>query len=544
MASRPQAAVQLAAVTTFNLAGSGLNPLVRAAGPLLLLAGRLRRAAAPIDTTALRIRLAADVRTFDKRVLDSGVPADQAEAARYALCATLDEAVLSSPWGANSDWGSQPLLRMFHGEFVGGERFFRLTERMESDPRRYAGLLEVHYQCLSLGYEGMRATDSQGRLVLENIRRRLFERIRALKGEASRPLARRWQGVECERDRRLGAIPWWMNPVPLLEWADDRILHEFRKSALEESRNAANLERRFSDAVAGQAKSRADGRRIRNLPWWLVLGMPGAGKTTVVAQSGLSFAAEPAIGAARACEWWFTNDSVLLDIAGDTGWIEMLQFLKRHRRRIQGALLTYSASDLLVRSDADRDADFQASRQRILELNSALGIFLPVYLLITKMDLVLGFREYFDDLETGDRGQVWGVTFAIDDSRSGRAVNTLPTEFDALVGRLHDGIAQRLGDERDLRKRLDLFEFPQQVAALKPRLMALAGKTSGASGVGPHLFVRGVYFTSVTRTGDPVDAVRGVVDAPPGPADHGPARTFFIERLLREVVLREVGLSR
>jgi type IV/VI secretion system ImpK/VasF family protein len=541
--ARPQVAAQPGAITTYNLAGSGLNPLVRAAGPLLLLAARLRRTAGPIDCTDLRTRLAAEVNTFDKRLQRSAVVADQAEAARYALCATLDEAVLSTPWGLSSDWGTRSLLLLFHGEFMSGEKFFQVTERMESDPRRYSGLLEVHYQCLSLGFEGTWATNSQDRQELENIRRRLSERIRALKGEAPGSLSRRWQGAASERVRGLAAIRSRMYPAALLEWANDRILHARRKSALQESPDAASLERRFASAVTRLAKNRVDGRRNRNIPWWVILGAPGSGKTTFIARSELSFVAKPAPGETQDCNWWITDDGAFLDIAGQVDWTELLRFLKSHRRRIQGALLAYSASDLLQQSGEVRDAVLRASHQRIVELNSTLGASAPVYLLLTKMDLVLGFREYFDDLQTEDRSQVWGVTFALADCRSGRAVNTLPAEFDALVGRLHDGLTQRLRDERDPRRRSMLFEFPQQIAALKPRLIDLVEKIARPSGTDPSLFLRGVYFTSGSGPGQAMDAVHPFVESPLGPADPGLARAYFAGRLLREVVLREVGLS-
>jgi type VI protein secretion system component VasK len=76
----------------------------------------------------------------------------------------------------------------------------------------------------------------------------------------------------------------------------------------------------------------------------------------------------------------------------------------------------------MTRSDAEFDGDVMAIRQRAAELNRHLGISLPVYLLVTKVDLVAGFREYFDDLDAAGRRQVWGTTFALEDSRTGRAL--------------------------------------------------------------------------------------------------------------------------
>jgi type VI secretion system protein ImpL len=406
---------------------------------------------------------------------------------------------------------------------------------MVRNPRAYSGLLEVCYQCLSLGFEGKSASQSKGLHSLEDTRRKLSAHIRALKGETSRSLSSHWQGAALKRTRRLAALRSWINTLTLF--------HRQRGSAPGERSSTADLEHRFSNAVARLLKHGADGRRIRSLPWWFVVGTPGSGKTTVVERSELSFVVVPAPDETRSCNWWFTDDAALLDIPGQVDWNQLLPFLKFHRRQIQGALITHSASDLLKQGTESRDVLLRESRQRLLELNSTLGRSLPVYLLMTKMDVILGFREYFADLDATDRNQVWGVTFALADCRSGRAVNTLPAEFDVLVGRLHDGLAQRLRDEPDLRRRSVLFEFPQQMAALKPGLIDLVNKIDHAPGTGLRSSLRGVYLTSGGGPGNSMDAVGGSVNSPPVPADARSARTFFIGQLLRDVVLREAEVS-
>ena len=123
------------------------------------------------------------------------------------------------------------------------------------------------------------------------------------------------------------------------------------------------------------------------------------------------------VGGTRNCDWWFTDEAILLDTAGryttqdsdriadGAGWAGFLQLLKKHRRRqpINGVLVAYSASDLLTRSDAEFEGDATAIRQRVEELHRHLGIELPIYLLVTKADLVAGFREYFEDLDAPGR---------------------------------------------------------------------------------------------------------------------------------------------
>jgi len=194
----------------FEFSAGGLDPLVQAAGPLLMLAGRLRHAAEVVDIGGLRRQLVAEVRNFEERARGAGVATDQIAAARYALCATLDEAITSTPWGARGEWGTQPLLSVFHRETWGGEKFFQLVDRTKSDPRQYAGLLEVLYVCMSLGFAGKFALDPQSALQRDNLQHELFERLRGVRGAAAEPLAAHWQGVRDKRNPLLRYVPWWV----------------------------------------------------------------------------------------------------------------------------------------------------------------------------------------------------------------------------------------------------------------------------------------------------------------------------------------------
>ena len=189
---------------------AGLDPLFHAAGPLLLLAGRLRHSTQAADTAHLRQQLVREVRGFEEKARNGGVPADQIAAARYALCATLDEAILSTPWGSNSDWGSQPLLVIFHRETWGGEKFFQLLERTQADPRQYAGLLEVLYACLSLGFAGKFALDPQGQMQRDRLQHELYERIRSVRGQPPPALSEHWEGVQDRRNPLLRFVPLWV----------------------------------------------------------------------------------------------------------------------------------------------------------------------------------------------------------------------------------------------------------------------------------------------------------------------------------------------
>jgi type VI secretion system protein ImpK len=204
------AGASLAEVPRIEFAEAGLDPLFHAAGPLLLLAGRLRHSTQAADTAHLRQQLVREVRAFEEKARNAGVPADQIAAARYALCATLDEAILSTPWGSSSDWSSQPLLVIFHRETWGGEKFFQLLERTQSDPGQYAGLLEVLYSCLSLGFAGKFALAPQGQMQRDRLQHELYERIRSVRGQPPAALSEHWEGVQDRTNPLLSFVPLWV----------------------------------------------------------------------------------------------------------------------------------------------------------------------------------------------------------------------------------------------------------------------------------------------------------------------------------------------
>jgi type VI secretion system protein ImpK len=131
-------------------------------------------------------------------------------AARYALCTVLDEAVLNTPWGAQSDWSTQSLLVTFHREAAGGEKFFQILQRVSGEPQRYRSLLELLYVCLALGFEGKYRLDERGAARLADAREALYRRIEGVREEVGPELSPRWKGVEDRRNAVLRFVPLWV----------------------------------------------------------------------------------------------------------------------------------------------------------------------------------------------------------------------------------------------------------------------------------------------------------------------------------------------
>ena len=189
---------------------AGRNPLVQAAVPLLVLAGRLRGQIANADVESVRRQCVQEVRAFEDRLREGNVPSEDALAARYALCTAIDEAVLNTPWGAQSGWASQSLLVTFHREAQGGEKFFQILDRLLTEPQRYLGLLELYYVCLAVGFEGRYRLDQGGAQRLADIRRDLYQRIERIRGSVEPELSPHWKGVEDRRNAVMRVVPLWV----------------------------------------------------------------------------------------------------------------------------------------------------------------------------------------------------------------------------------------------------------------------------------------------------------------------------------------------
>ena len=195
---------------TIEAAATGLNPLNAAASSLFSLVGRLRNRAQHPDPAALRESVIGEIRAFETRALRAGCPAETVKLARYALCATLDDVVLNTPWGGRSVWPQRSLVGTFHKETHGGDRVWDLLKRLQADPARNRDLLEFLYVCLSLGFEGRLRIEPQGAERHREIRAGLARLIRAQRGAAEPELAPRWKGLELAHRPLSAWTPVWL----------------------------------------------------------------------------------------------------------------------------------------------------------------------------------------------------------------------------------------------------------------------------------------------------------------------------------------------
>jgi len=335
------------------------------------------------------------------------------------------------------------------------------------------------------------------------------------------------------------------------------------------------LQDRLREAIDVLRNARLGGKgerkQLYQIPWYLIIGPPGSGKTTALVNSGLNFPLAErfgveslkGVGGTRHCDWWFTDEAVLIDTAGRyttqdsdrtrdaKAWTGFLQLLKRYRKRqpINGAVVAISVSDLLANGGQGLRDHAQAVRNRLQELQAELGIRFPVYVVFTKCDLLAGFNEFFDDLGRDEREQVWGMTLDLAQSNQGLSPEPIEAEFDALTERLSLQLVEKLRHERSEDRRRALYRFPQQFASLRPLLRQFIEAAFAPSRYEQPIQVRGLYFTSATQEGTPIDRVMGAISrsfglqASAAPAAAGRGRSYFLTRLLRQVVFSEAALA-
>jgi type VI secretion system protein ImpK len=188
----------------------GDNPLVAAASPVLAAIIRIAdERAQPPDPEKLRIAMTNAIRGFEKDALKTGLEVNSLRAARYALCATIDDLVLSTPWGSRSSWVQHSITSVFHNEVIGGERFYDILEEMQKDLGHHAPVVELMFLCTSLGFEGRYRVSPRGTAALAELRDGVYRTLRQRRGDFERELSPHWRGL-AESGRALARrIPIW-----------------------------------------------------------------------------------------------------------------------------------------------------------------------------------------------------------------------------------------------------------------------------------------------------------------------------------------------
>jgi len=189
---------------------AGLDPLLLAASPLLQLLARLRNTVSQPDAGDLRERAVREIRLFEQRCREGNIPMEQLRTSHYALCASLDDAVLNTPWGSGGSWDARSLVSTFHEETRSGERFFVLLDQVKQNAGKFLPVLELMYLCLALGFQGRYRLSPRGPGELEKLREEIYALIQRNRPATEPELSPRWQGITAPYRPARAAVPVWV----------------------------------------------------------------------------------------------------------------------------------------------------------------------------------------------------------------------------------------------------------------------------------------------------------------------------------------------
>lgn len=327
------------------------------------------------------------------------------------------------------------------------------------------------------------------------------------------------------------------------------------------------------------------------VPWYVVLGEQGAGKTSLIVTSGqdfplpeqLSRVAQENAPTAQ-CECWFGNDALFLDTAGkyitddaaaQDEWQHLLKTLHKYRSRdgINGAIVAIPAADFLQRSKESKLALATRLRARLDELRQQLGVHFPVYVVVSKVDQLGGFDPWFRSMTSLDRDQVWGVTFPwgeMVETSTGGLQQKITSELEALQQRLASTLHPHQQEEYSLGDRKTIYTFPLDFQLLCTEVVDFLQQAFFSSRYDETQFCasfRGVYFSSSCQRLDTrMHNHKTVVsrwrhyftadtqDAPAFSAEHNaqedalPAsmawsKHYFLRQLFADVIVKDASLA-
>ncbi|MFS2134834.1 type VI secretion system membrane subunit TssM [Duganella sp. Dugasp56] len=320
------------------------------------------------------------------------------------------------------------------------------------------------------------------------------------------------------------------------------------------------------ETIKGSKMGIVSGKRaLYELPWYMIIGNPAAGKSTAIANSGLQFPFADGkivqgVGGTRNCDWFFTTDGILLDTAGRYSvldehraeWFGFLDLLKKYRRRapINGILIAVSIAEL--RGD-DPEVGIKLARslrKRVQDLIERLEVFAPVYVVFTKADLIAGFSEFFARAERAERERVWGATMPYKRKASSQQMLAF---FDHSFDELCDGLKQlslaNMGQQRRDRMEPGVFTFPLEFATIRTPLRAFLATLFEENPFQFKPVFRGYYFTSALQEGMPVSeqsqrlARRFALTVSDAPTITGAGQSgFFLLNLFRKVIFADKDL--
>jgi len=348
---------------------------------------------------------------------------------------------------------------------------------------------------------------------------------------------------------------------------------------------ARSLERRMAEGMGGEGNQQ-DLARIRDdmqnalsllkragrgrnaiyeLPWFLVMGRPAAGKTVAIKNSGLGLPVRKdwvkGVGGTYTCDWFFTNEMIFLDTPGkwvtegfegdgQDSWKQLLKLLQkfRGRRPLDGLVVVVPTDDLLTKDDRSLQEQAANIREVVDLIHSELGFRFPVYMVVSKVDLVEGFVEFFREVPAQRRQEILG--WSSDDPNSIDTAKSVHEGFGHVARRLQTYRMEFLAKVPSRKRARKLFFFTEEFKELERPLTVFADAFFQGDRFNDAPVFRGFYFTSGTqgegstmsRAMTGLAKTLGVSAAKTDSAEEEPKRSYFLLDLFRELMVRDDGL--
>lgn len=313
------------------------------------------------------------------------------------------------------------------------------------------------------------------------------------------------------------------------------------------------------------------------LPWYLVLGLENAGKTSLINRSGQDFVFSNVLRASGkksenpySFDWWIGDDAVLIDPDGELLtqrnndpdndgelerrlWLHFVKWLEstRSRRPLNGVVIALDIAHLATTSVSERRAYATLLRARLRELMEILTTRMPVYITLTKLDLLYGFEPFFREYSKEQRDEVMGFTFTLDSVNDlDKWLTEFEQEYRAFIERVNQCLPKALQQAADEEDRTAIYSFARQIAGLLDVLKQFFKDALASDQFSTSALVRGVYFTSVYQQGVPSDAYvdasarrYGLSQVINSAQEAASSTTYFTKNLFHRIIYPEAGLA-
>ncbi|MGB1237194.1 MAG: type VI secretion system membrane subunit TssM [Pseudomonadales bacterium] len=335
-------------------------------------------------------------------------------------------------------------------------------------------------------------------------------------------------------------------------------------------------EAEFDQILEGMREGLGGGNYLYKLPWYLVMGVENAGKTSLINRSEQSFALTAALKANMGkrsnpygVDWWIGDESVIMDPDGEiltqgsvnpengevktALWNHFIEWLERNRSRrpLNGAIIVLDLEKLSTGSVSDRKAYASVIRTRLRELMERLSTRFPIYVVLSKMDLLSGFDLFFKHMSKAEREQAMGFTFSMDSVHSEDGwLKEFDAQYTQMLERMNALLPKQLEQSKNTQERTALYSFVRQLSGLKEVLQHFLKEALESDRFSTSALVRGVYYTSVYQQGVPSDvfinnaAKRYNLPEQINRAQHAAQSSiFFSGGLFRNIIYPESGIA-